>query len=280
MTANKGKVLGAFPFFLCYHMRNYSVRGMLNQSVWCLCIVLEGVLLVRATRANLLKKFPLFYTYIAWVLAKDLLSIPIYAHYPSFYASFYWATELLLAAISYGVLMEIYNQSLKNYPGVARFFRIFLLTAFLVIAAKVCIGSLSSLHLSFGRTVAELERNLRQVQAVLLSCLLILFVYYKIPVGRNLRGLVLGYSLFIGADVVTLTFIAHPATGFAPFMRQIQPLFYAISLIIWSLALWASKPEVAAEAPCGIEQDYEHLAQETKMVLLRARTHLARATRP
>lgn len=271
---------GTFPFFLCYHLRNYRVRCVLNQVVWCLCILLEAVLLVRATRTNLLKKFPLFYTYIAWVLAKDLLSIPVYAHYPSVYASFYWATELLLAAISYGVLMEIYDQSLKNYPGVARFFRIFLLTAFLVIAAKVCIGSLSSLHLAFGRTVAELERNLRQVQAVLLSCLLILFVYYKIPVRRNLRGLVLGYSLFIGADVVTVTFIAHPAAGFAPFMRQIQPLLYAISLVIWSVALWASSPEVAAEAPSGIERDYEHLAQETKMVLLRARTHLARATRP
>ncbi len=261
-------------------MRNYSVRCVLNQAVWCLCIVLEGVLLIRATRANLLEKFPLFYTYIAWVLAKDLLSIPIYAHYPSLYAPFYWTTEFLLAAISYGVLMEIYNQSLKNYPGVARFFRIFLLTAFLVIAVKVSIGSFSSSHLVFGRTVAELERNLRQVQAVLLSCLLILFVYYKIPVGRNLRGLVLGYSLFIGADVVTLTFIAHPATGFAPFMRQIQPFLYAISLVIWSVALWASSPEVAAEVPCGIERDYEHLAQETRMVLLRARTHLARATRP
>ncbi|MFZ0856969.1 MAG: hypothetical protein WAN10_08980 [Candidatus Acidiferrales bacterium] len=253
---------------------------MFDQFIWAACIVLEGVLLVRATRANLLTKFPLFYTYIAWVLAKDLLSIPIYAHYPSFYASFYWGTELLLAAISYGVLMEIYNQSLKNYPGVARFFRIFLLAAFLVIAAKVCIGSLSSLHLAFGRTVAELERNLRQVQAVLLSCLLILFVYYKIAVGKNLRGLVAGYSLLVGTQVITRTFAFHPAAGFDPLMRKIDPLLYALSLFIWSLALWASRPEVAADAPCGIEQDYEHLAQETKMVLLRARTHLARATRP
>jgi hypothetical protein len=253
---------------------------MFNQLVWAVCIVLEGLILVRAARANLFKKFPLFYSYIAWVLAKDLLSTPIYMYHPTFYGPFYWATGFLLAAISYGFLMEIYNQSLKNYAGVARSFRILLLIMFFVIATKVGVDSFSGSHLSLVRAIADLERNLRQLQAVLLSCLLVLFVYYKIPVERNLRGLVLGYSLFIGADVITLTFIAHPTTGFAPLMRQIEPLLYAVSLIIWTLALWAPRPEMVTDVSCGIEQDYEHLAQETRMMLLRARTHLARAARP
>ncbi|MGB6485106.1 MAG: hypothetical protein WBE86_16615 [Candidatus Acidiferrales bacterium] len=253
---------------------------MLSQSVWWICIALEALLLIRATRTNLFKKFPLFYSYIAWVLTKDLLSAPIYMHHPSFYVPFYWATGLLLAAISYGVLMEIYGRSLKNYAGVARFFRVLLLVMFLVIAIKVGVNSFSGSQPSFVRAIADLEGNLRQLQAILLSCLLVLFVYYKVSIGRNLRGLVLGYSLFIGADVITLTFIAHPATGFAPLMRKIEPLFYAVALIIWSLTLWASSPETATGVSCGIEQDYEHLAQETKMMLLRARTHLARAARP
>ncbi|MGC1105838.1 MAG: hypothetical protein WA876_04805, partial [Candidatus Acidiferrales bacterium] len=69
-------------------------------------------------------------------------------------------------------------------------------------------------------------------------------------------------------------------TGFAPLMRKVEPLLYAVSLMIWSLTLWASSPETVTGISCGIEQDYEHLAQETKMKLLRARTHLARAARP
>ncbi|MGC1106887.1 MAG: hypothetical protein WA876_10135, partial [Candidatus Acidiferrales bacterium] len=225
---------------------------MLNQSVWWVCIALEILLLVRAMRANLFKKFPLFYSYIIWVLAVDLLSTPIYMHHPSLYVSFYWVAEFLLATISYGVLMEIYNRSLKNYPGVARFFRILLLIMFLGIATKVGVGLFGNSHLSFARAVADLEGNLRQLQAALLSCLLLLFVYYKISIGRNLRGLVLGYSLFIGADVITLTFIAHPTTGFAPLMRKVEPLLYAVSLMIWSLTLWASSPETVTGISCGI----------------------------
>lgn len=253
---------------------------MFNESVLCACIVLEGWLLARAARTKLFKKFPLFYFYVAWVLARDLLGTPVYTHYPSFYSSFYWSTEFLLAAISYGVLMEIYSGSLKNYPGVAKFFRVFLLIMFFVVVAKVGIGSLNNLQLSFGRAVVELEDGLRQLQAVLLSCLLLLFVYYKIPLGRNLRGIVLGYSVLVGTDVITLTFAFHPTDGFASMMRQSEPTFYAISLIIWLLTLWAPSAEIVSDVSYGIEEHYEHLARETRMMLLRARAHLARAARP
>jgi hypothetical protein len=250
---------------------------MVNQLIWGFCILLEGLLLVRAWRGGLLARFPLFYSYISWVLLKDLLGIPIYAH-PTLYVSFYWTAEFLLAAFSYGVLVEIYGQSLKNYPGVARFFKILLTTIFFVIAARVSIG-LSANWLSFARAIGDLERNLRQLQAVLLCCLLFLFVYYKIPAGKNLRGLMFGYVLFIGTDVITLTFMAHPGTALDQWMRQFEPAFYAVSLIIWLVTLWASRPEIAADAACGIEQDYQHLAQETKLILVRAREHLARTAR-
>lgn len=253
---------------------------MLSQSVLYVCIVLEGLLLVRAARSNLLKKFPLFYFYIAFVMLRDLFGTPIYMHYRSFYGSFYWATALLAAAVSYGVLMEIYSRSLKNYPGAARFFRVLLFVMFLAIATLVAVSSLSAAQPSAIRAIGLMDRNLRQLQAVLLICLLALLAYYKIPMGKNLRGVVLGYALFIGANVITLTFITHPAAGLAPFMRMIEPLFYMVTLLIWSVTLWAPSAEVVSGVPCGIEEDYERLARETRMIILRARTHLARAGRP
>jgi hypothetical protein len=256
----------------------FGSEEMVNQLVWGFCILLEGLLLVRAWRGGLLARYPLFYSYVAWVLVRDLLIIPVYVHYPSLYVSFYWTTEFLLAAFSYGVLMEIYAQSLKNYPGVARFFKTLLVAMFFVIAAWVSVG-LSANWLSFARAIGDLERNLRQLQAVLLCCLLFLFVYYKIPLGKNLRGLMFGYALFIGTDVITLTFMVHPGTALDHWMRKFEPVFYAVSLIIWLVTLWASRPEIAADAACGIEQDYQHLAQETKLMLLRAREHLARTAR-
>jgi hypothetical protein len=253
---------------------------MVDRLVWWACISLEVLLLIRAMRGRSLQTFPLFYCYILLVLTIDLISTPVYICYPSAYPLFYWTTELFLAAISYGVLVEIYNQSLKNYPGVGRFFRIFLLVMFFVAAIKVSAASLTSVPVSFGHAVAELERSLRQLQAVLLCCLLGLFVYYKIAVGKNLRGLIIGYSLVVSTEVIMLAFAFYPAAGFDPLMRKIEPMLYAISLFIWLSALWASRSEAATGLPCRIEEDYERLSRETRMMLVRARAHLARAARP
>ena len=111
-------------------------------------------------------------------------------------------------------------------------------------------------------------------------CLLALFLYYKIPLNRNGRGLLLGYSLFVGADVISLTFITHPATGFASLMRQIDPLCYALALLIWSAALWSPSPEPVFQGVQGIERDYGSLARQTRALLLQARTHLIKVARP
>jgi len=252
---------------------------MSNQLVWSICIALETLLLARAMRTGLLKTFPVFYGYIACVLAKDLLSIPIYTHSPSLYAPFYYTAEFLLAAIGYGILAEIYNRSLKNYSGVARFFRILFAIAFLAVVLRVGVSSVGTGLAAFSRAVAGLERDLRQLQAVLLSCLLVLFTYYRIRVGRNVRGLVIGYSVLVASEVITLSFALHPATGFGAFMRGAEPAIYVVSLLIWLTTLRAAQAETPFDMPCRIEQDYERLAAVTRTLLLRARAQLGRVAR-
>jgi hypothetical protein len=253
---------------------------MWSQFVWWACIGLEALLLVRVVKTRLFKRFSLFYAYVGCVLATDLLSVVIYSHNPRFYFLFYWVTEFLLAVISYGVIVEIYNLSLKNYPGVARFVRVLLLFIFLAVGVKVSVNLFGNAGIALPFAIGDLERTLRQMQALLLCCLLALFVYYKIPANRNLRGLIFGYSLFIGANVILVTFITHPSTGVAAMMRDIEPFVYAISLLIWSAALWTSSPEPVLLGAQGIERDYEYLARETRTMLLRARAQLMRATRP
>lgn len=253
---------------------------MLDETILWVCIALEGLLLVRAVRTNLFKEFPVFYFYIGSVLARDLLGTPVYIHYPSLYSRFYWSTEFAVAVISYALVMEIYSRSLQNYPGAARLFKIILSMVFIAIAAKIGLNCLGSAPLPLVRAIADLERSLRQLQALLLTCLLGLFVYYKIPVAKNLRGVALGYALFVGTYVIILTFVSHPATGFGALMRILEPLSYVVSLLIWSVALWVPSPEAAGPIPCKIQEDYEHLAQETRMLLLRARRHLAKVGRP
>jgi hypothetical protein len=252
---------------------------MFDQLVWILCIATEVTLLARTIRTGLLRTFPIFYGYIACVLAKDVLSVPIYRHASSVYPIFYYAAELVLAAIGYGVLSEIYSRSLKAYAGVSRFFRLLLVVAFLIAVARVSIGAFAAEPLSFGRAVAELEQLLRQLQAALLCCLFALFMYYKIPTGKNLRGIITGYSLLVSTDVIMMTFAFNASAGFGALMRQAEPAFYLISLFVWMASLWSVQEDGPPVLPCRIEQDYERLAALATMVLLRARAQLERMVR-
>ena len=251
-----------------------------SHPVWSLSVALEALLLIRAAKTSLFRKFPLFYSYILCVLVIDLISTPIYIQYPSIYSPFYWSTELLVAIIGYGVVVEIYTQSLQNYHGVARFFKILLCMIFCAATARVALTSFADSGKGFARAVADLEGNVREAQVLLMCCLLILFVYYKVSIGRSLRGLILGYALFLGTDSISSAFIAHPASGLAPLMRKVEPTFYALSLVIWVVNLWVSRPEQCPERSRELEHDYEYFARATKMLLLRARTHLVRAGRP
>ena len=253
---------------------------MWSEIIWGTCIGLESFLAIRAAKTRLLKRFPIFYSYITFVLMIDLLAIPVFKFSPNIYVQFYWSTELLKAILGYGVIMEIYNLSLKNYLGVVRLVKILLLIVFLAVSIKMGISLLGNSQIILSHAIADMEHNLQQVQAVLLFCLLALYIYYKIPIDRNLRGLMMGYSLLIGADVITFTFISHPATGFALLMRHIVPVCYAIALIIWSAALWSPSPEPVLQGALGIERDYKHLARETRILLLRAKTQLMKAARP
>jgi hypothetical protein len=253
---------------------------MTDQLIWGFCIALEFLLLLRSVQTSLFRKFIVFFSYLACILSVDLLSTFVYKLFPSFYSPFYWGTDLLLAVLGYGVIMEMYQNSLKGYAGVSHFIRIVLFVIFGGITAKVGLGLLRGYDISLINAIADLERYLRLMQAGLLVSLLALLLYYRIPLGRNLRGLILGYTFFIGSNVILFTFISHPANRFAVLMREIEPTFYLIALCIWLISTWSYQPEPVAEAPAGIEHDYELLVRETRMMLARARTQLARTVRP
>ena len=83
----------------------------------------------------------------------------------------------------------------RRIPGTARLARNVLALVFAVAVGKALAASLRGPLWWPAPTTAELERNLRAVQAFAILGLVILLVAYSIPLGRNLRGIVLGYAL-------------------------------------------------------------------------------------
>lgn len=256
-----------FPVLLC---ATSKVAHRIGQLVWWACISLEMILVLRSIPAAMFKRFPIFYGYIACVLVRDVSAIPIYRTWPGLYSLFYWSTAFMIAILGYAVILEICSRSFARFPGMARLIRVALVGLLFVIAARAFAELFGGAANPLASSAALLERDLRCVQAALLGALLGIFSFYRIPIGTNLRGIIVGYTLYVGVRVIELT--AYTQSGASGILvSKVEPISYLICLGLWTVALWSRAPEPIADAASGIERDYDLLVQQTRTKLLRAR---------
>lgn len=244
------------------------------QTLWWIVSAAEVFILVRSSKAKLYAKYPTFYGYLSTVLFLELMRFSVFHLRPSVYPPIYWYTEFLVGAVGYAVILEIYDQALKKSPGAARIAKVLLWGILVAIILKVTMNTLGGPAWSPAASSAELERNLRTVQLVLLLGIVALLAYYRIPTGRNFNGITLGYGLYVCASVMSLAFGSLPDYALRPGWRHVQPIAYLAALLIWSSTLWSYQPSPEPESKSEIERDYKFLAEETRRVLSRALSFL------
>jgi len=249
---------------------------MFSTILWLISLALESALLLRALRGDLLKQYRLFYLYLSCVFLRDLSLLPIYYFWPNFYSVAYWYSQLFHVVVGCGVVWEVYKLALARYPGAARMARNVLLFIFIFSISRILVKAWNSANWIPGKTTLEQERDLRIVQMALLIGLLALFAYYAIPLGRNLKGIIYGFSVFLGTSVIDLTLRDYLGDSFQQLWQYIQPLAYILVLAIWCGTVWsyASIPEPEMEP--SLETDYQSLADATRQQLSSARTYLSR----
>jgi hypothetical protein len=243
-------------------------------------VLLEVLVLYRAFRSGCLRAYPLFNAYLGCVLLVDISCDIAYRVSPSTYPAVYWTTLFLTLIVGYGVILEVTRKAFDNYPGVERLSRAVVLGIFMVVFAYVGLESLGGSNWSPENSFWELERDLRAVQALVLAGALGLIAYYQIQIGRNLKGIILGYGLYTVGSIVSNELRSYGGTPFHVMWRAVQPYTYLVCLFIWTVALWLYQPNPEPEAGLELEADYESLAGRTKEMVVAMRSLLERSARP
>jgi hypothetical protein len=251
---------------------------MLNQIIWWGSITLEVALLARGLRARLVFRYPTFYCYIAFVLLQDLSRFLAYQRDFRTYQYTYWATEFMCVLIGCGIIFEVYRVALQSFPGTAHMARNLLALVFALTLAKAIANSWGDPKWWLGVNALEAERDLRVVEALAIFGLVSLFLFYAIPFGRNLRGILIGYGLFIAVRIISLPFA--PAHGQRDFWAYLYSASYLLALGVWLVLLWSYRESpVLKSAGAQLENDYQRLAAATRSRLQAARGQLAKAVR-
>lgn len=221
---------------------------MWAPSIPYLCMFFEALLLLRAWRKRTLARFPIFYSYIAFVLLQSVLRTIVRLEYSQDskpYSLTFWSTEFMGVFVGCSIFFEFYKIALAGFPGAGKLARNALLFVFALTIGKVLV---TAAHLSAGLSgelIIQLVRDMRFVQLAAIVTLLALFFLYAIPTGRNLLGIVLGYGIFIAVSVLNLVFLDR-FRGEALFAaRAIQSSSYLFALCVWTVALWSYRPAVA-----------------------------------
>ena len=126
-------------------------------------------------------------------------------------------------------------------------------------------------------STVELERNLRVVQALLLLAIAGLVVHYALPIGRNIRSVLLGHSLNIGAVIVGLSLRSQWGAGFDGAEGLILRLGWNVALVIWCVGMWSYAPNPTPDG--SLECDYERISQNTIRALAQLRASVTQSWR-
>lgn len=253
---------------------------MVGQAIWWACMAVEVLLLARGLFAKLLSQYPAFYAYLLFVWVQSLLRFSVYHTRPQLYAKVFWITEWLGVLAGCAVVFEIYRVGLRVYPGTARLARNLLAFVLLLAFVKATVETGNNPLWWSNATALDLELALRVVQALALLAMVALFLFYAIPFGRNLRGILLGYGLFLGETVVFFSFTSKHSESFRTFWGHVQPGFYFAVLLVWAGHLWSYVPNPEPKRAVHLEEQYQKMAAATSRRLQEARGYMAKVARP
>lgn len=252
---------------------------MLTQVIWWMANLLLIGLILRCVQTRSYRQYPAFFSYLVYVLLESLASLFVYNFLQEQYELFYWNTQFLGIIAGYFVIWEIYSRSLHHFPGAQKLARSILMLAFVILLAKY-IGSTVLENSGEVENLAALERDLRSVQLFLISGIVLLIAYYRIPIGKNMRGVITGYGFYVGAAVASLAIQNYFFEQTGGWSETLQPVSYMVALGIWLQGLWVHDPVPMPTRNVQLEQDYLRTAEQFTGALSRVRHFMLGAQRP
>ena len=211
------------------------------HSAWyvniVLSVLLQALLFCRAYVCGLSRRYPFFYTYLAYTaLWTFAFSLPVFIRDPS-YPTAYWLSYVLAALLRFGIAAEIHryvfplHSSLRTRANVAVLLALTLLAFIFWIAGP---GPGPSVF-------PDALRKITLSVATWIFVVLGLARYYGIRVGRNVWGIAAGVLLFTGSELIYLAAMDLLPRLWAAW-RYIHPLTFVLTLIVWASALWRYHP--------------------------------------
>jgi len=222
--------------------------GMLTftQFMWFSGCLIEAAILARSIQCKSFGKYSLFYAYIIslfglsfFIRAASIARAPVVIR-------LYLPVVLITCVLGCGVMVEIIRHVFAEHASLERFARRAAVMVFGMIFLELAILAALRLHWSAADYAAHVTMDLQLAQGAGLTAILFLMGLYGIEVGRNMRGIILGFGICLGASLILVPLRQLLGMRFYPTWRITQMSAFLAALCIWAVALWTYEPEAGA----------------------------------
>jgi hypothetical protein len=218
--------------------------------------VLEIILVWRIQRGQLWRAYPFLCVYLWFVAARTFMLFGALELWPAAYATLYWRSEFVAVLLSLFIPWEVFC---LTFPAQRSFRGVILKGMCALVVGFTLAYWLSSRGTSpYGAVsiFAAVERDARFIQALLLLSILLGTLYYGLPLGRNLWGVITGLGIFVSISTVNYAALAL-MKSFLPYWQIISPVSFVAMLGVWAWALWVYAPNPPFTAnTLGDQQPY------------------------
>ena len=218
-------------------------------------------ILVRAVREKHLSRYAFFHTYLISFLATGIVGLGVLVWASKQYPTYFWIKFLALAIAEFAVLVETGDHVFRSRPALrvlGRFVTIGIAGLFVVLYTLPPLMEIQPTEFA----VFDLVKRAALTKAVIALLLVALARRFRVPLGKNIAGILLGLMAFLGINVTNFALVEKLGwEAYGQVFATIGPLSQTLMMLIWLVSLWKYEPAPAtAAAEVSLEPLPERLA--------------------
>jgi len=174
--------------------------------------------------------------------------MPLYFFAPKLYSSVYWFFYLTMILVEFAVLTEASDHMFATYVLIRPLGRL-LAGGLCLFFFLIYIMPPLTHHRPSSAAFIDLYKRVSLTKAILIVVLLAAARMYRVPVGKNISGMMLGFAVFLSSNIAN----AALAEGYGPrayvkLFTLVGPLGFISALTIWTIAFWRYEPVLPTQS--------------------------------
>jgi hypothetical protein len=213
--------------------------SQIERFLWLLSLAATAVLLAKLWKQELLSRYKVFGFYLGFCLISAAVLAPLPKE-TSRYAHTYMALESVFWVLYVLVTLELFTLIFRRYRGIStlggNFIRSALIIALALSLFSLVIEAVKPLDRETLDTFFLISRVVFLSVLVFLCTMLVLLLWFPIPLSRNAISYVIGYTVYFSAKTAGLLSVNLRGYGFAEYAST---AIGAVNLVCFVYWLWA-----------------------------------------